>query len=69
MYEKDQKYIALCFENTYENTIIIIVDISIPPFLNHLFLFFFKKKSEVLFNKVQVSESDIIADCFVIPKS
>ena len=44
MYEKDQKYIALCFENTYENTIIIIVDISIPPFLNHLFLFLKKKK-------------------------
>lgn len=38
MYEKDQKCTALCFENTYENTIIIIVDNSIPPFLNHLFL-------------------------------
>ena len=50
MYEKDQKYIALCFENTYENTIIIIVDISIPPFLNHLFLFLKKKKKVKFFS-------------------
>lgn len=68
MYEKDQKCIAQCFENTYKNTIIIIVDNSILPFLNHLFLSK-KKKSEVPFNKVQLSENDIIADCFVIPKS
>ena len=53
---------------TYESTIIIIVDNSISLLFKSL-VSLKKKKSEVPFNKVQLSESDIIADCFVIPKS